>query len=195
MSDVPAAIRMSRATLQNIHENLFWAFFYNVVGIPLAAGLWYPIFGWKLNPMFGAAAMSLSSFCVVTNALRLNWFDLHDPKRDKKAKNALPGLSGVQGAGQEGESKTGDQEADQAPTRADDKKEEEKMTKTMKIEGMMCGHCEARVKKCLEALAEVAEAKVSHEAGTAVLTLNGDISDEVLKKTVEDQDYKVVEIA
>ena len=195
LSDVPAAIRMSRATLQNIHENLFWAFFYNVVGIPLAAGLWYPIFGWKLNPMFGAAAMSLSSFCVVTNALRLNWFDLHDPKRDKKAKNALPGLSGVQGAGQEGESKTGDQEADQAPTRADDKKEEEMMTKTMKIEGMMCGHCEARVKKCLEALAEVAEAKVSHKAGTAVLTLNGDISDEVLKKTVEDQDYKVVEIA
>ena len=162
LSDVPAAIRLSRATLRNIHENLFWAFFYNAVGIPLAAGLWYPIFGWKLNPMFGAAAMSLSSFCVVTNALRLNWFDMHDTKRDKKIKRS--------------------------------KKEELVMEKTMKIEGMMCGHCEARVKKCLEALAEVTEAAVSHEAGTAVVTLSAPVADEVLKKTVEDQGYKVISI-
>jgi Cu2+-exporting ATPase len=162
LSDVPAAIRLSRATLRNIHENLFWAFFYNAVGIPLAAGLWYPLFGWKLNPMFGAAAMSLSSFCVVTNALRLNWFDMHDTKKDKKIKSS--------------------------------KKEELVMEKTMKIEGMMCGHCEARVKKCLEALAEVTEAAVSHEAGTAVVTLSAPVADEVLKKTVEDQDYKVISI-
>ncbi len=162
LSDVPAAIRLSRATLKNIHENLFWAFFYNVVGIPLAAGIWYPIFGWKLNPMFGAAAMSLSSFCVVTNALRLNWFDMHDTKRDKKIKRS--------------------------------KKEELIMEKTMKIEGMMCGHCEARVKKCLEALEGVSAAAVSHEAGTAVVTLSDDVTDEVLKKTVEDQDYKVISI-
>lgn len=162
LSDVPAAIRLSRATLRNIHENLFWAFFYNVVGIPLAAGLWYPVFGWKLNPMFGAAAMSLSSFCVVTNALRLNLFRIHDAGKDKKIKVK--------------------------------KVEEKTMKKTMKIEGMMCGHCEARVKKCLEALPEVTEAEVSHEAGTAVVTLNGDISDEVLKKTVEDQDYKVLAV-
>ncbi len=162
LSDVPAAIRLSRATLTNIHENLFWAFFYNVVGIPLAAGLWYPIFGWKLNPMFGAAAMSLSSFCVVTNALRLNWFNMHDTKRDKKIKK--------------------------------NKKEELTMEKTMKIEGMMCGHCEARVKKCLEALEGVSAAAVSHESGTAVVTLTDSVTDEVLKKTVEDQDYKVVSI-
>ncbi|MCI8663297.1 MAG: heavy metal translocating P-type ATPase [Hungatella sp.] len=162
LRDVPAAIRLSRATLRNIHENLFWAFFYNVVGIPLAAGLWYPVFGWKLNPMFGAAAMSLSSFCVVTNALRLNLFRIHDAGKDKKIKVK--------------------------------KAEEKTMTKTMKIEGMMCGHCEARVKKCLEALPEVETAQVSHEAGTAVVTLKGDISDEVLKKTVEDQDYKVLAV-
>ena len=162
LSDVPAAIRLSRATLKNIHENLFWAFFYNVVGIPLAAGIWYPIFGWKLNPMFGAAAMSLSSFCVVTNALRLNLFHMHDAGKDKKIKMI--------------------------------KKEESNMEKTMKIEGMMCGHCEARVKKCLEALPEVTEAAVSHEAGTAVVTLNGEIADDVLKKAVEDQDYKVLAI-
>lgn len=164
LSDVPAAIRMSRATLTNIHENLFWAFFYNAVGIPLAAGLWYPIFGWKLNPMFGAAAMSLSSFCVVTNALRLNWFNMHDTKKDKKLKQSKK------------------------------KKENKTMTKTMKIEGMMCGHCEARVKKCLEALPEVSEAAVSHEAGTAVVTLSAELADDVLKKTVEDQDYKVISI-
>ena len=163
LSDVPAAIRMSRATLRNIHENLFWAFFYNVIGIPLAAGVWIPVFGWQLNPMFGAAAMSLSSFCVVSNALRLNWFKMYDAGRDKKIK-------------------------------VKKKKEETTMTKTMKIEGMMCGHCEARVKKVLEALPEVDAAEVSHEAGTAVVTLNAEISDEVLKKTVEDQDYKVLGI-
>ncbi len=164
LSDVPAAIRLSRASLRNIHENLFWAFFYNVIGIPLAAGLWIPFFGWKLNPMFGAAAMSLSSFCVVTNALRLNWFDIRSSKRDKKIKSKS----------KEKETKT--------------------MTKTMKIEGMMCGHCEARVKKCLEALAEVSQAVVSHENGTAVVTLSGEVSEDVLKKAVEDQDYKVVSI-
>lgn len=165
LSDVPAAIRMSRATLRNIHENLFWAFIYNAIGIPLAAGLMYPLFGWKLNPMFGAAAMSLSSFCVVTNALRLNWFKIHDAGRDKKIKNK---------------------------TRK--KQEEVTMTKTMKIEGMMCGHCEAAVKKALEALAEVEVAEVSHEAGTAVVTLNTELADDVLKKTVEDKDYKVLSI-
>lgn len=167
LSDVPAAIRLSRATLQNIHENLFWAFIYNIIGIPLAAGIWYPLFGWKLNPMFGAAAMSLSSFCVVTNALRLNFFKLRDASKDKKKRHKQ---------------------------HIQESKEEKKMTKTMKIEGMMCGHCEARVKKCLEALAEVEEAAVSHEAGTAVVTLSADISNEVLKKTVEDQDYTVLEI-
>ncbi|MCI9440634.1 MAG: heavy metal translocating P-type ATPase [Ruminococcus sp.] len=163
LSDVPAAIRLSRAALKNIHENLFWAFFYNVIGIPLAAGVWYPLFGLKLNPMFGAAAMSLSSFCVVTNALRLNWFKMHDTKKDKKVK-------------------------------AKSKQEVTTMERTMKIEGMMCGHCEATVKKCLEALPEVDAAEVSHEAGTAVVTLNAELSDEVLKKTVEDKDYKVMEI-
>lgn len=154
---------MSRATLRNIHQNLFWAFFYNVIGIPLAAGVWIPVFGWQLNPMFGAAAMSLSSFCVVSNALRLNWFKMHDASRDKKIKVKR-------------------------------KKEETTMTKTMKIEGMMCGHCEARVKKVLEALPEVDTAEVSHEAGTAIVTLNAEIADDVLKKTVEDQDYNVLEI-
>ena len=163
LSDVPGAIRLSRATLRNIHENLFWAFFYNVIGIPLAAGAWIPIFGWQLNPMFGAAAMSLSSFCVVSNALRLNWFKMYDASRDKKIK-------------------------------IKQKEEETNMTKTMKIEGMMCGHCEARVKKVLEALPEVDAAEVSHEAGTAVVTLNAGIDDDVLKKAVEDQDYKVLGI-
>ena len=165
LSDVPAAIRMSRATLRNIHENLFWAFFYNVIGIPLAAGVWIPLFGWELNPMFGAAAMSLSSFCVVTNALRLNWFKMYDASKDKKIK-----------------------------TRKQKQQEETVMKKTMKIEGMMCGHCEARVKKCLEALEGVALAEVSHEAGTAVVTLEKEVADDVLKKAVEDQDYKVLEI-
>ena len=156
LSDVPAAIRLSRATLRNIHENLFWAFFYNVIGIPLAAGVWIPLFGWKLNPMFGAAAMSLSSFCVVTNALRLNLFKMHDASKDKKIK-----------------------------AKADNKKEETTMTKTMKIEGMMCGHCEAAVKKALEAVAGVEAAEVSHEAGTAVVTLNAEVADDVLKKVTE----------
>ena len=163
LSDVPAAIRMSRATLCNIHENLFWAFIYNAIGIPLAAGLFYPIFGWKLNPMFGAAAMSLSSFCVVTNALRLNWFKIHDASRDRKIKRKK-------------------------------KQEEKSMTRTMKIEGMMCGHCEAAVKKALEALAEVDVAEVSHETGTAVVTLNAEIANDVLKKTVEEKDYKVISV-
>ena len=169
--DVPAAVRLSRATLTNIHENLFWAFFYNVIGIPLAAGLWYPLLGWKLNPMFGAAAMSLSSFCVVTNALRLNLCRVYDPKHDRKA--------------------TSDRKN---KTNKPSESEEKSMTKTMNIEGMMCGHCEARVKKALEALDAVSEAAVSHESGTAVVTLSSDISDEKLKETVEAEDYKVTSI-
>lgn len=173
LKDVPAAIRLSRRTLMNIHENLFWAFFYNIIGIPLAAGVWIPLFGWQLNPMFGAAAMSLSSFCVVTNALRLNLVDIYSTRRDRRGKTGI-----------------------QPKTVYVDKimKGEINMTKTMKIEGMMCGHCEARVKKCLEALEQVKEAVVSHESGTAVLTLNADISDEVLKNTVEQQDYKVISV-
>ena len=161
--DVPATIRLSRATLTNIHENLFWAFFYNVIGIPLAAGLWYPLLGWKLNPMFGAAAMSLSSFCVVTNALRLNLCKVYGSKRDKKIKQIK-------------------------------ESEEKNMTKTLNVEGMMCGHCEARVKKALEALDAVDEAVVSHTDGTAVVTLNAEVSDDLLKETVEAQDYKVTSI-
>lgn len=175
--DVPAAIRLSRATLKNIHENLFWAFFYNVIGIPLAAGLWIPIFHWQLNPMFGAAAMSLSSFCVVTNALRLNWFDMRNTGKDKKSKESQMLALKISGINSEKE-----------------RMEEKIMQKTMKIEGMMCGHCEARVKKCLEALQEVKEAVVSHETGTAVVTLNTEVSDEILKKAVEEQDYTVVSI-
>ena len=165
LSDVPAAIRLSRATLRNIHENLFWAFFYNTIGIPLAAGLFIP-FGLTLNPMFGAAAMSLSSFCVVSHALRLNLFDLRDARKDKPLKT--------------GHSKHSE--------------EVTAMEKTMKIEGMMCTHCEARVKKALEALPEVSTADVSHEKGTAVVTLSGQLADEALKKAVEDQDYKVLGI-
>ena len=168
LSDVPAAIRMSRATLRNIHENLLWAFFYNIIGIPLAAGVWYPLFGWKLNPMFGAAAMSLSSFCVVSNALRLNLFKMYDASKDKKLK------------------------AKKEKKRS--KKEDKTMKKIMHIEGMMCGHCEAAVKKALEALPQVDEAVVSHEAGTAELTLNAEIADDVLKKTVEDKDYTVTSV-
>ena len=164
LSDVPAAIRLSRATLRNIHENLFWAFFYNIIGIPLAMGVWIPLFGWQLNPMFGAAAMSLSSFCVVTNALRLNFFRLYDAGRDRKR-------------------------------HVTEKKEVLTMTKTMNIEGMMCGHCEARVKKVLEALPGVTGAEVSHEKGTAVVTMAEAVADDVLKKAVEDQDYKVVSIS
>ena len=168
LSDVPAAIRMSRATLRNIHENLFWAFFYNIIGIPLAAGVWYPLFGWKLNPMFGAAAMSLSSFCVVSNALRLNLFKMYDASKDKKLK------------------------AKKEKKRS--KKEDKTMKKIMHIEGRMCGHCEAAVKKALEALPQVDEAVVSHEAGKAELTLNAEIADDVLKKTVEDKDYTVTSV-
>ena len=165
LSDVPAAIRLSRATLRNIHENLFWAFIYNTIGIPLAAGVFISLLGWQLNPMFGAAAMSLSSFCVVTNALRLNLFKLYDPHKDHKIKNKIQ-----------------------------EEKEKEVMNKTMKIEGMMCGHCEAAVKKALEAIEGVDTAEVSHEKGTAVVTLNADVSDDTLKKVVEDKDYKVTEI-
>ena len=183
LSDVPAAIRMSRATLRNIHENLFWAFFYNAIGIPLAAGIWIPIFGWKLNPMFGAAAMSLSSFCVVTNALRLNLFKMYDASKDRKRK-----MKKVETA----ENTVSDIVL--ADKNESENKEETKMTKTMKIEGMMCGHCEAAVKKALEALEQVDTAEVSHEAGTAVVTLNSEISNEVLKKTVEDKDYTVTAI-
>ena len=171
LSDVPAAIRLSRATLHNIHENLFWAFAYNVIGIPLAAGIWIPLFGWQLNPMYGAAAMSLSSFCVVTNALRLNLVKIHDASHDKKVKNRSHQASATI-----------------------NQMEDNSMEKTMKIEGMMCGYCEARVKKALEALPQVAEAQVSHEKGTAVVKLNAEVSNEELTKAVEEQDYKVTSV-
>ena len=174
LADVPAAIRLSRGVLRNIHENLFWAFFYNTIGIPLAAGLLIPVLGWKLNPMFGAAAMSLSSFCVVTNALRLNLLNIRSTKKDKKKKNAI--------------------DVSLININNNEKKEVNEMTKTMNIKGMMCGHCEAAVKKALEALPEVASAEVSHEKGTAVVTLEKEIADDILKKTVEDKDYEVVEI-
>ena len=174
LADVPAAIRLSRGVLRNIHENLFWAFFYNTIGIPLAAGLLISVLGWKLNPMFGAAAMSLSSFCVVTNALRLNLLNIRSTKKDKKKKNAI--------------------DVSLININNNEKKEVNEMTKTMNIKGMMCGHCEATVKKALEALPEVASAEVSHEKGTAVVTLEKEIADDVLKKTVEDKDYEVVEI-
>ena len=171
LSDVPAAVRLSRAALHNIHENLFWAFAYNVIGIPLAAGIWIPLFGWQLNPMYGAAAMSLSSFCVVTNALRLNLVKIHDASHDKKVKNRSHQASATI-----------------------NQMEDNSMEKTMKIEGMMCGHCEARVKKALEALPQVAEAQVSHEKGTAVVKLNAEVSNEELTKAVEEQDYKVTSV-
>ena len=174
LADVPAAIRLSRGVLRNIHENLFWAFFYNTIGIPLAAGLLIPVLGWKLNPMFGAAAMSLSSCCVVTNALRLNLLNIRSTKKDKKKKNAI--------------------DVSLININNNEKKEVNEMTKTMNIKGMMCGHCEAAVKKALEALPEVASAEVSHEKGTAVVTLEKEIADDILKKTVEDKDYEVVEI-
>lgn len=164
LTDVPVAVRLSRKTLRNIHENLFWAFIYNVIGIPLAAGVWIPLLGWQLNPMFGAAAMSLSSFCVVTNALRLNFFDITNPKKDRKIKYKS-------------------------------KKDDNAMTKTMKIDGMMCSHCEGRVKQSLEGLAQVSQAEVSHEKGTAVVTLTAEVSNDVLKKTVEDQGYNVISIS
>ena len=164
LTDVAAAVRLSRKTLRNIHENLFWAFFYNVVGIPLAAGLWIPIFGWQLNPMFGAAAMSLSSFCVVSNALRLNLFDIYNSKKDRKIKSKA-------------------------------EKEKNNMEKTIKIEGMMCPHCENRVKTTLESFEQVVSAEVSHKSGTAVITLNSEISEEILKNAVENDGYKVVSIS
>ena len=171
LSDVPAAIRLSRAALHNIHENLFWAFAYNVIGIPLAAGIWIPLFGWQLNPMYGAAAMSLSSFCVVSNALRLNLVKIHDASHDKKVKNRSHQASATI-----------------------NQMEDNSMEKTMKIEGMMCGHCEARVKKALETLPQVAEAQVSHEKGTAVVKLNAEVSNEELTRAVEEQDYKVTSV-
>ena len=183
LSDVPAAIRLSRATLRNIHENLFWAFIYNIIGIPLAAGLFIP-FGLTLNPMFGAAAMSLSSFCVVSNALRLNLFDLHSTRHDHKT--ASPAAAPVQSAAEN--NKKSDADAPEVKT------EDHTMKKTLKVEGMMCGHCEARVKKALEALPEVDEAVVSHEAGTAIVTLNAEVADDVLKNAIEAQDYKVTGI-
>ena len=184
LSDVPAAIRLSRATLRNIHENLFWAFIYNIIGIPLAAGVFIP-FGLTLNPMFGAAAMSLSSFCVVSNALRLNLFDLHSTRHDRKPKSAALPAAPVQPAAAENTAE---------PVSAPVVKEDNAMKKTLHVEGMMCGHCEARVKKALEALPAVDEAVVSHEAGTAIVTLNAEVSDADLKKAVEDQDYKVTGI-
>ena len=211
LSDVPAAIRLSRATLRNIHENLFWAFFYNVVGIPLAAGLWYPIFGWKLNPMFGAAAMSLSSFCVVTNALRLNLFKMHDASKDhpmrkraekaankggEKAENAGAVRMGAEDTRSIGQTANGNETVSKELQKSENQKnhinmEGITMTKTMNIEGMMCGHCEARVKKALEALAGVESAEVSHEKGTAVVSMSADVADDTLKEAVEAQDYKV----
>ena len=211
LSDVPAAIRLSRATLRNIHENLFWAFFYNVVGIPLAAGLWYPIFGWKLNPMFGAAAMSLSSFCVVTNALRLNLFKMHDASKDhpmrkraekaankggEKAENAGAVRMGAGDTRSIGQTANGNETVSKEMQKSENQKnninmEGITMTKTMNIEGLMCGHCEARVKKALEALAGVESAEVSHEKGTAVVSMSADVADDTLKEAVEAQDYKV----
>jgi Cu2+-exporting ATPase len=166
LSDVPAAIRLSRATLKNIHENLFWAFFYNTLGIPLAAGVFIPLLGWQLNPMFAAAAMSLSSFCVVTNALRLNLFNVHSTRHDRKYKSKQISHTQIQ--------------------------EEQTMEKTLNIEGMMCTHCEAHVKKALEALEQVDQAVVSHEAGTAVITLNAPVDDAALRQAVEAEGYKVV---
>ena len=171
---IPRAIALSHQTVRAIRQNLFWAFIYNIIGIPLAAGIWYPLFGWKLNPMFGAAAMSLSSFCVVTNALRLNLFKMHDASKDQKIKNSVV-LEEIQ-------------------VQNITKQEEKTMKKTMKIEGMMCGHCEAAVKKALESLDGVEEAIVSHEEGTAVVSMTNEVSDDVLTQTVEDKDYKVTEI-
>lgn len=190
LSDVPAAIRLSRATLKNIHENLFWAFIYNIIGIPLAAGVWIPLFGWQLNPMFGAAAMSLSSFCVVTNALRLNWCKLQDASRDKKVKHSIRDLE----KGIVTDNQTAADAAVEEIKQNDRKMEVKTMEKTMKIEGMMCGHCEAAVKKALESLDGVTEAVVSHEKGTAVVKLSADVTDDVLKKTVEEKDYTVISV-
>ena len=184
LSDVPAAIRLSRAVLRNIRQNLFWAFFYNSIGIPLAAGVFIPL-GLTLHPMFGAAAMSLSSFCVVSNALRLNLLDPRDAAKDRARTPKAFILPGEPGA----------REAGNTNFSTESQKEETTMTKTLKIEGMMCEHCEARVKKALESLDAVQEAAVSHEKGSAVVTLAGDVSNDTLRKAVEDQDYKVLEIA
>ena len=186
LMDVPAAIRLSRATLKNIHENLFWAFFYNSIGIPLAAGLFIPILGWEMNPMFGAAAMSLSSFCVVTNALRLNFKKIYDTSKDRSRKHKK-----IEGnAFQREDASDKNNPCNDACTM----KEDNTMEKTMKIEGMMCPHCEARVKKTLEEMAQVTEAVVSHVEGTAVVNLAETVENEVLKKTIEDQGYKVLDI-
>ena len=204
LTDVPAAIRLSRQTLRNIHQNLFWAFFYNIIGIPLAAGVWIPVFGWTLNPMFGAAAMSLSSFCVVTNALRLNFFDMHDASRDRP----LRGGTGSAGTSvdradlmdekvEEADKISNDNDyslIDNKTINITEEKEKNEMEKTMKIEGMMCPHCEAAVKGALEALDGVSEARVSHEADEAVVVMNSEVADDVLKEAVEAKDYKVVAI-
>lgn len=187
LRDVPAAIRLSRATLKNIRENLFWAFIYNIIGIPLAAGIWIPVFGWQLNPMFGAAAMSLSSFCVVTNALRLNMLRIHDSRKDRPLRKKGSKKS-------ENHTPVTDLKETEHLNTTRNIKEEQNMEKTMKIEGMMCGHCEAAVKKCLEAFPEVSEAKVSHESGTAVIILTGTVSNEALIKAVEEKDYKVISL-
>ena len=173
LSDVPAAIRLSRAALRNIHQNLFWAFFYNVIGIPLAAGVWIPIFGWTLNPMFGALAMSLSSFCVVSNALRLNLFQIRNAEKDRPIKHPVSLSLDSSGEGENAEGT---------------------IQKTMQIKGMMCAHCEARVKKALEALPEVTQAVVSHETGTAIVSMTQPVEDAVLKQAVEEQEYKVKKI-
>ena len=203
LSDVPAAIRLSRATLRNIHENLFWAFFYNSIGIPLAAGVFIPLFGWQLNPMFGAAAMSLSSFCVVTNALRLNYFRMYDPSHDRKHKNrhkavreqSSDAVLSCSSCTAEVPDACSSDAACSCNINISNEKENDNMEKTLNITGMMCGHCEARVKKALEAVDGVAEAVVSHEKGTAVVKLSKDVADEVLKKAVTDQDYEVTSIA
>ena len=188
LRDVPAAVRLSRATLKNIHENLFWAFFYNVIGIPLAAGLWYPVFGWKLNPMFGAAAMSLSSFCVVSNALRLNFFKMYDTAGDRKPKQRAV----MTEAEKDARTEPGREDARNHKNQTE--KETETMEKTIEIKGMMCGHCEAAVKKALEALPEVEQAEVSHEKGTAVVTLRTEVAEDVLRKAVEEKDYEVTAV-
>ena len=193
LTDVPAAIRLSRATLKNIHQNLFWAFFYNIIGIPLAAGVWIPIFGWELNPMFGAAAMRLSSFCVVTNALRLNLFKVHDSSKDRPFKRRRADAENQENV-KNGESTAENMDGGELEPENNNQTEVNAMEKTMKIEGMMCGHCEARVKKVLEKLPEVDEAVVSHVEGTAVVKLNAEVDSEVLKQVVEDQDYTVVSV-
>ena len=180
LSDVPAAIRLSRATLKNIHENLFWAFFYNVIGIPLAAGVWIPLFGLKLNPMFGAAAMSLSSFCVVSNALRLNFFKMHNASKDKKIQSV--DISDV----------TASLKTDAEAENSGDSGSEPTMMKTLEIEGMMCGHCEKMVKRCLEKFPQISEAVVSYEAGTAVISMNEDVPEDDIKQAIEKAGYEYI---